>query len=147
MTQTPTAGWFPDPEVPGQLRYWDGAGWTAHTQPGTRPAAPNAEGATASLVLGIVGLVFCGFFTGIPAMVMGRRAMRDVDNAHGTLGGRSVAQAGFWTGLVATVYTGLIALIVIGVLAFGGAASTTFDDQNDNCFVVNEDGSSTQTDC
>ncbi len=27
------AGWYPDPQAPGQLRYWDGAGWTAHVQP------------------------------------------------------------------------------------------------------------------
>lgn len=29
----PPAGWYPDPQVPGQLRYWDGTAWTAHTQP------------------------------------------------------------------------------------------------------------------
>jgi hypothetical protein len=27
------AGWFPDPEVPGQLRYWDGVQWTEHRSP------------------------------------------------------------------------------------------------------------------
>ena len=27
------AGWYPDPQAPQQLRYWDGAGWTAHVQP------------------------------------------------------------------------------------------------------------------
>ena len=53
VTQTP-AGWFPDPQAPGQLRYWDGAGWTAHTQPGVGPAPENAEGAVMALVLGIL---------------------------------------------------------------------------------------------
>jgi hypothetical protein len=34
------AGWFPDPEVPGQLRYWDGVQWTEHRSPmsGGQPA-------------------------------------------------------------------------------------------------------------
>lgn len=27
------AGWFPSPEDPAQLRYWDGAQWTHHTAP------------------------------------------------------------------------------------------------------------------
>ncbi len=32
-TQQTPAGWYPDPQSPQQLRYWDGAGWTAHVQP------------------------------------------------------------------------------------------------------------------
>jgi len=41
MTQ-PTlapAGWYADPHAPGQLRWYDGAAWTAHTAP---TAPPNA---------------------------------------------------------------------------------------------------------
>jgi hypothetical protein len=37
MTQTP-AGWYPDSEVPGGQRYWDGDQWTEHRQP--PPSAP-----------------------------------------------------------------------------------------------------------
>jgi hypothetical protein len=33
----PPAGWYPDPQVPGQQRYWDGTQWTQ-----TAPAAPAA---------------------------------------------------------------------------------------------------------
>jgi hypothetical protein len=32
------AGWYADYAVPGQLRYYDGTAWTAHTHPGTPPS-------------------------------------------------------------------------------------------------------------
>jgi hypothetical protein len=41
-TPPPTpAGWFPDPEQPGTLRYWDGATWTEHRSPAPEAAAPE----------------------------------------------------------------------------------------------------------
>lgn len=40
MTTTP-ANWYPDPQVPGQMRYWDGAQWTAHVAPAQPSAAPQ----------------------------------------------------------------------------------------------------------
>src|SRR5512132_2078248 len=44
MTTPPTpAGWYPDPEQAGQLRYWDGGTWTEHRSPAQEPAAPTAQ--------------------------------------------------------------------------------------------------------
>jgi hypothetical protein len=139
VTQTP-AGWFPDPQTPGQLRYWDGATWTAHTQPGAVGAAlPTAEGAIAALVLGILSIVgSCVFVTGIPAMVLGRRAMKRVDESNGQLGGRGLAQAGFWTGLAGTVIGVVAFLAVIAVFAFGAVLADSFD-----CTSTSTDSGST----
>ena len=39
--QSTPAGWYPDPQNPGQQRYWDGAAWSEATQPGAA-AAPAA---------------------------------------------------------------------------------------------------------
>ena len=47
MTNTPLAGWYPDPEIPTQVRYWDGEQWTEHvaaiaTAAPAYPATPHA---------------------------------------------------------------------------------------------------------
>ncbi len=43
MTESPPAGWYPDPNDPEQARYWNGSAWTAHTAPvdGEQPPAPK----------------------------------------------------------------------------------------------------------
>ena len=39
---TTPAGWYPDPQVPGSLRCWDGLQWTEHrSSPGTQQGAPK----------------------------------------------------------------------------------------------------------
>ena len=41
MSDVP-AGWQPDPEQPGGLRYWDGTQWTEHRQAPAAPPPPAA---------------------------------------------------------------------------------------------------------
>lgn len=33
MSSSPVPGWYPDPEVPNQRRWWDGSAWTDHRAP------------------------------------------------------------------------------------------------------------------
>ena len=37
------SGWYPDPQVAGTMRYWDGAAWTEHAATGYDPAPVAAE--------------------------------------------------------------------------------------------------------
>ncbi|WP_203748738.1 DUF2510 domain-containing protein [Cellulomonas chitinilytica] len=40
---TATAGWYPDPQQPTQLRYWDGARWTGYLVDTARPDVVRYE--------------------------------------------------------------------------------------------------------
>lgn len=95
---------------------------------------PNHPSAVPSLVLGILSLVMCGFFTGVPAMVMGRRARKEIAASGGAYTGDGLATAGFVTGLIGTLISGLSALLVVLVFAFGGAIQSTFQQ---SCHSVN----------
>ena len=80
-----------------------------------------------SLVLGIVGLVglvCCGFLAGIPAIILGNMAKKEIDAGQGT--GRGMAQAGFILGVIAVVL-GILGLILwaVGVVDISGSASTS----------------------
>jgi hypothetical protein len=46
----PPAGWFPDPWGAAEMRYWDGAQWTAHVHPPAAPAQAPAQPAAAQPV-------------------------------------------------------------------------------------------------
>ena len=77
-------------------------------------AAPAPQGtnkkAIWSLVLGILGLVCCGFFTGIPALILGNSAKKEIAAGQGT--GSGLATAGVVLGAISIVL-GIISVILI----------------------------------
>jgi hypothetical protein len=107
------------------------------------PPRQTASGAVTALVLGILGLVMCGPFTAVPAIIVGRNATREIDASHGQLEGRSMAQAGFILGIVGTVVGALAFLFVVVVFVFGGVIASSFED---SCTTV-ESGTSTSIQC
>ena len=71
----------------------------------------SRSAATWSLVLGILGIVLCGFFTGIPAIVMGNKSRR-------------LSPPGFPNGIaIAGITLGWIS-VALGIVGFLVALST-----------------------
>lgn len=85
-------------------------------------AAPKTnQKAIWALVLGILGLVCCGIFTGIPAIFLGNAAKKEIASSGGAQTGGGMAQAGFILGIVATV------LGALGLILFAtGVVNTDF---------------------
>jgi len=111
-----------------------GSGAPGYGQPAYY-AAPNHESATTALILGILGLVVCPLVLSIPAWVIGRRAMNEIDASQGRIGGRGNAKAGYVLGIVGTAM-GALSLLLVLVFALGGAFSTSFH----TCTSVDENG-------
>lgn len=73
----------------------------------------TADGATASLVLGIVSWVICPIVSSIPANVLARQARREIDASPTPLGGKDNASAGFWLGVSSLIVYGLFVVYLI----------------------------------
>lgn len=94
-------GQTPPPPPPGQ-----------YGAPGGYQQVPSGTNKKAiwSLVLGILGLLCCGFFTGIPAIILGRMAKDET--ARTGEGGSGMATAGFVLGIIAVAY-GVLQVILV----------------------------------
>lgn len=89
MSETPPAGWYPDPQDDTKQRYWDGSSWTEHTAPAAqRSGATPASSATQDL--GATTTSMAGGATS-PA------------TAPGIGGGRADVDAWTWQSIVVTI--------------------------------------------
>jgi putative exporter of polyketide antibiotics len=71
-----------------------------------------------SLVLGILGFVCCGLFAGIPALILGNMAKKEIAASGGAESGAGMAQAGFILGIIA------VALSILGIILFAAGVVT-----------------------
>ncbi|MDL1872456.1 DUF4190 domain-containing protein [Deltaproteobacteria bacterium PRO3] len=91
---------------------------TATPAPAPAGAPKNNTKAIMALVLGILSLLCCGFFAGIPAIIVGRSEVKAIDEGRGDPANRNLAQIGWILGLVGTVLSAIGALVYIGIFAF-----------------------------
>lgn len=81
-------------------------------------APPQNSGlAVASMVCGIIGLVFCQIFC-VPALIMGFVARRQIRDSQGTQTGDAFAIAGIVLGGLAALFLVLVILFYAGMFAF-----------------------------
>ncbi len=148
MADLPAAGWYPDPEQPGQQRYWDGQQWTEHRAPlegggspqpqwggqqqgsvGYAPSYGTAQPVTSqkavwSMILGILSLVCLGLLAGIPAIILGNSAKREIASSRGAETGSGMAQAGVVMGIISVAFSVLAILFFLLVVGVGAGSGT-----------------------
>jgi Domain of unknown function (DUF4190) len=104
MSYTP-----PPPPPPGQGGY-------GYAAPQTNQKAMWA------MILGILALVCCGIFTGIPALILGNSAKNEIAASGGAQTGEGMAKAGVILGWISIAWS-VIAVIII--VSTGVLTSTT----------------------
>jgi hypothetical protein len=85
--------------------------------------AQNSSGssgrAIASLLLSICGLIFCGWFTSIPGMILGKMEMNAISEGRASQAGAGLAKTGFYMGIGVTALYGLIGGLYLLLIVFG----------------------------
>lgn len=79
-----------------------------------RPPERTEAKAIASLLLGLSSLMCLGAITGLPAVVLGALARKDIDRSSGALTGRGIAAGGIVSGLFGTGLGFVMLLFVLG---------------------------------
>ena len=119
---TTPAGWYPDPDDPASLRYWDGYAWSEHRTPPVPVVQPTrtpawlvpthvAGWAVASGYLGLVTFIFCGI-PGPFAIATGVLGLKQIDRQP-DLNGKVRAYVGIVLGSLGTLLLILVAIALI----------------------------------
>ena len=93
------------------------------TIPPTTESAPGGmepHRGTLILVLGILSLVLCGFFTGIPAWIMGKGDLAKIKDGIMDPEGEGPTKAGMICGMICCIICAVVIGLIILLMILGG---------------------------
>ncbi|MDP6678320.1 MAG: DUF4190 domain-containing protein [Verrucomicrobiota bacterium] len=93
---------------------------TSHTTAST-PGGLEPHRGTLILVLGILSLVLCGFFTGIPAWIMGKGDLEKIQAGQMDPEGQGMTKAGKICGMISCILTLVCGGFYLLLIILGGS--------------------------
>ena len=90
------------------------------TTHGNAPSGLEPHRGTLILVLGILSLVLCGLFTGIPAWIMGKGDSAKIKDGVMDPEGAGMTKAGMICGMICCILTAVGLAIVLFIVIVGG---------------------------
>ena len=93
---------------------------TTHSTKESAPGAMEPHRGILILILGILSLVLCWFFTGIPAWIMGKSDLAKIEAGQMNPEGKGLTMAGMICGIICCVMTLISFGIIILFMILGG---------------------------
>lgn len=87
------------------------------------PNPVNSGGASSNaiiaLVLGILSYILCGIFAAIPAWIIGKKEINEINAGRSPEAGKTIATIGMWLGIVNVILSVIAIIFVVFALMVG----------------------------